>query len=93
MWASTLARSDFKVRREASFFTVVGLSHAENVARFAPGRIANDHEASGEQAIANDATLTVVFACVVNLNSGALKNMAGIFEVETARFKCAQTLR
>src|SRR5437773_1196495 len=41
-WASTLARSDFKVRREAGFLTVVGLSHAENVAR-GPSRGVADH--------------------------------------------------
>ena len=32
VWASIRARSDFKVCREAGFFTIVGLSHAENVA-------------------------------------------------------------
>lgn len=47
-WASTLARSDFKVWREAGFLTIVGLSHAEYVARSAPWGIADYDKASRE---------------------------------------------
>lgn len=46
LWASTLARSDFKVRRETGFLTVVGLSHAEDMARSTSGRVSDYDEAS-----------------------------------------------
>jgi hypothetical protein len=77
-----LARSDFKVRGEATFFTVVGLSLAEDVPRFAAGRVSDYDKVSGEQAVTNDATFVVVFAHVVDLNCGAFKCMSGILEVQ-----------
>ena len=40
---STLARSDFKVRRKTDFLTMVSLSHAENMARSASRRITYHH--------------------------------------------------
>jgi hypothetical protein len=63
--ASTLARSDFKVRREPVFFTIVSLSHAENMARSASRRIANHHHATRKQAVTDDAGLAVVFARIL----------------------------
>jgi hypothetical protein len=44
--ASTRARSDLKVWREAFFFTVIGFSHAENVAGRAALDVSNNDQAS-----------------------------------------------
>ena len=52
--ASTLARSDFKVRRETGFLTIVGLSHAEYVARGAARGVTDYDEPPGEQSIARN---------------------------------------
>ena len=57
--ASTLGRSDFKVRRETGFLTMVGLSHAENVARSTSRRIADHHQAAREQAVTDDAGFAI----------------------------------
>jgi hypothetical protein len=47
-WASTLARSDFKVRREERFFTIIGLSHAEDMASGTSRRIADHDKPTGQ---------------------------------------------
>lgn len=60
LWASTFARSDFKVPREAGFLTMVCLSHAENVAGRSPQRVAGHHEAAGQQSVADDSRLAAV---------------------------------
>jgi hypothetical protein len=80
--ASTLARSDFKVRRETGFFTVVCLSHAEYVASCAPSGVANHDETAGQQAITNDARLALVLAQVLNLDRNALEDNGGVFEIQ-----------
>ena len=90
--ASTLARSDFKVRRETGFFTIVCLSHAEYVASCAPRGIADHDEAAGQQAITNDATLAVVLAQVLNLDCNALEDDGSVFEIQPAISKSAYTL-
>src|SRR5437899_2257015 len=81
---STLARSDFKVRRKTGFLTMVGLSHAENMARSASRRIADHHQAARNQAVTDDAGLAVMFARVFELDSRAFENNSCIFEVQTA---------
>ncbi len=55
MWASTRERSDFKVRREARLFTVIGLPHAEDVADRATRGVADDDHTAAERAVAEDA--------------------------------------
>ena len=67
MWASTLRRSDFKVRREAGFLTIVSLSHTENVARSASRGVTNYDQTAGQKAVTNDSRFTVVLACVLKL--------------------------
>src|SRR5258706_13675633 len=90
--ASTLARSDFKVRRETGFFTIVCLSHAEYVASCASGGVADNDETSGQQAITNDATLTVVPAQILNLDRNAIEDNGGVFEIQPAISQSARTL-
>ena len=80
--ASTLARSDFKVRRETGFFTVVCLSHAGYVARCAPRGVANYDETAGQQAVANDAAFAVVLARVFDLDRGALEDNVCVLKVQ-----------
>src|SRR6266498_2306147 len=88
MWASTLRRSDFKVRRETSFFTIVGLSHAEDVTRGAPRRVPNYDQSTSEQAITDDARFTVISARVLDLNCSAREDNRCIFEVEPTLTQC-----
>src|SRR5258708_2672011 len=90
--ASTLARSDFKVRRETGFFTIVCLSHAEYVASCAPRGIADHDETAGQQAITNGATLAVVLAQVLNLDRNALEDNGGVLEIQPAISQSACTL-
>ena len=90
--ASTLARSDFKVRRETDFFTIICLSHAEYVASSAPRRIADHDETAGQQAMTNDATLAVVLAQVLDLDRNALEDNGGVLEIKPAISKSPCTL-
>lgn len=82
LWASTFARSDFKVRREAGFLTMVCLSHAEYMAGRSPQRVADQNEAAGQQAVADDSRLAVVSAPVLELDRGAREHDRGILEVQ-----------
>ena len=82
MCASTLRRSDFKVRRETSFLTIVGLSHAENVTCGAPRCVPDYDQSTSEQAIADNARFTVVPARVLELNRGTSEDNRCVFEVE-----------
>jgi hypothetical protein len=86
--ASTLARSDFKVRRETGFFTIVCLSH---VPSFTPRGIADHDETAGQQAITNDATLTIVHAQVLNVDRNALEDDGGVLEIQPAISQSACT--
>jgi hypothetical protein len=88
-----LAKSDFKVRREAGFFTIVSLSHAEYVARGASLGIADYDEAPEEKTVANDPGLAVFPARVFHLNRGPFEDECGIFEVEATIIERARTLR
>ena len=81
-WASTRARSDFKVRREAFLFAGIGLPHAENVATRTPWDVTNDDQASLEMAVTDDAGFAIVFARVLNLHSNAGKDNLGVCEIE-----------
>jgi hypothetical protein len=87
-----LARSDFKVRREAGFLTVIGLSHTENVAGSAPGGVTNHDQTAKQHAVADDSGFTVVFARVLDLHRNALEDSFRVLEVETSVGKCAGTL-
>ena len=80
--ASTFARSDFKVRRETSLFTIVCLSHAEYMARCAPRGVADYNEAPGQQAVADDAAFAVVLALIFDLDRGALEDDGCVVKVQ-----------
>ena len=80
--ASTLARSDFKVRRETGLFTIVCLSHAEYVARCTARGVANYNETPGQQAVANDAAFAIVLARVFDLDRDALEDDDCVFKVQ-----------
>jgi hypothetical protein len=79
--ASTRARSDFKVRREALFFTVIGFSHTEDVTTRAPLDVSNHDQASLEMSVTDDPRFAVGFACVFNLNRNASKNCFGVLKI------------
>jgi hypothetical protein len=76
--ASTRARSDFKVRREAFLFAAIGFPHAENVATLAPRDVTNHDHASLEMPVTDNASLAIVLARVFNLHRNAGKNDCGI---------------
>ena len=80
--ASTFARSDFKVRRETGFFTIVGLSHAEYVARCTPRGVTDYNETAGQQAVADDAAFAVVPARVFDFDRDALEDERCVFKVQ-----------
>src|SRR5712691_4791809 len=54
-FASTRARSDFKVRREAFLFAAIGFPHAENVATRTPRDVTTHDHACLETAVTDDA--------------------------------------
>jgi len=89
--ASTLARSDFKVRRETGFFTIVCLSHAEYVARCTPRGVADYNEAPGQHPVANDAAFAVVLPRIFDLNRDALEDDSCVFKVQPAIGQRART--
>src|SRR4029077_8813932 len=64
--ASTRARSDFKVRREAFLFAAIGFPHAENAATVPAWSVTNHHHASFEMPVTNDASLGIVLTRVFN---------------------------
>jgi len=80
--ASTRPRSDFKVRRKALFFAVIGLSHAENMACSAPRDVTEHHHASLEVAVADYAGFAVVRSRVFDLHRDTGKNNCGVGEVQ-----------
>jgi hypothetical protein len=82
--ASIRARSDLKVRREAFFFTVIGFSHAENVASRAAPDVPNYDQASLEMSVTDDPRFAIVFACVLDLNRNACEHRIGVAEIETS---------
>jgi hypothetical protein len=82
--ASTRARSEPQVRREAGLLTVVGLSHAEDVANRATRGVADYDQPAREQAEAEDSAFTVVLARVLDLDRQSLKDSRGVLEVQTS---------
>jgi hypothetical protein len=84
-WASTLARSDFKERRDARLFTVIGFPHAEHVAyRRAPRCVPNHNDPTLETAEADDSRFTVVLSGIFDFDSDAREDPFGISKVQTA---------
>lgn len=65
-------------------FTVIGLSHAENVANPATRGVTDDNHAALEHAVADDASLTVVLALIFYFDRHAIKDYRGVLEVKAA---------
>jgi len=61
-WASTRARSDFKVRRETLLFAGISFPHTENAATRTPREVTNHDHASLETAVTDDAGFAIVSA-------------------------------
>jgi hypothetical protein len=66
--------SEPKERREAGLLTVVGLSHAEDVARRAKRGAADSCQATREKAIADDAAFTVLSSRILELDREAMED-------------------
>lgn len=62
--------------------TVVGLSRAEDVAHRASRGVADNHQASREQAIAEAAVFTVVLAQILDLDGDAIEDGGCVFGVQ-----------
>jgi hypothetical protein len=75
------------------FFTIVGLSHTEDVASRATRRVADHDKAAGEHAIANDSAFTVISAPVFDLYGDAVKYGSRVLEVQASIRKSASALR
>jgi len=80
--ASTFFRSEPKVRRDAGLLAVIGFPHAEDVAAFAALRISDDHYATGQPTVADDAKLAIVLPRVLHLEGRSLEDDEGILKVE-----------
>jgi hypothetical protein len=72
--------------------TVVGLSHAEDVANRATRRVSDDDQSVSEATVADDPALAVVPAGVVHLDGRSSKDDQSIFEVEPALSQCLLSL-
>jgi hypothetical protein len=77
-------RSDFKERRDAGLFAVIGFSHAEDVAICATRRVAHDNHPAFQQAVADDPGFTIVLARVLDLQGDTGKYECSVREVEPA---------
>ena len=82
--ASTRARLEPKVRREAGLLTAIGLSHAENVANRATRGVADNHQPSSQKAKAEHAAFTVVFARVLDFQRNSLEDENCVLEVQAS---------
>ena len=91
-WESARAKSEPKMRCEAGLLTVVGLSHAEDVANRATRGVADHYQPAGKQAKADHAAFTVVLACVLDLDRHALEDSPCVFKVQAAFSECSLAL-
>jgi len=84
--------SEPEVGRETGLLTIIGLSHAEDMARCATLRVTNDDETIVQAAVADDPSLAVVLPCVLDLDSDAFKHNGGILKVKAAGSKGSVSL-
>lgn len=85
--ASTRDRSDPEVRREAGLLTIVGLSHAEDMALRATRGVPHNHHSAFQLAEADDATFTVLLANILDLDRHALEDKSCVLEVQATIIK------
>ena len=76
--------SEPEVGRETGLLTIIGLSHAEDMAFCATLRVPNDDETTVQAAVADDSSLAVVLPCVFDLDSDSFEDGCGIFKVKAA---------
>lgn len=89
---SSLRRLDFKEGGEAGFFTLVGLSHAEDVAGGTSDGVADHDQSAHQYPKTNDPLLTVRKPQIFQLHSDALKDDCGILEIQTPLVQRTVTL-
>jgi len=84
--------SEPEVGRETGLLTIIGLSHAEDMARCATLRVTNDDKTTVQAAVADDSSLAVVLPCVLDLDSDTLEHDSGILKVKAAVSKGSVSL-
>jgi hypothetical protein len=67
-----------------SFFTVIGLSHAEDMTHSATRCVTDDDQATAQKSEADDPQLAVVDSFVLDLSRQAIEDQSSILEVKTA---------
>ena len=82
--ASTRFMSEPEVGRETGLLTIIGLSHAEDMAHCATLRVPNDDETTVQAAVADDPSLAVVLPCVFDLDSDSFEDGCSILKVKAA---------
>jgi hypothetical protein len=85
--ASTRGRSDPDVRRETGLFTIVCLSHAEDMALCATRGISHHNHSALQLAEADDAALTVFLADILELDRHPLEDKGSVLEVQATLIK------
>jgi hypothetical protein len=90
--ASTLARSETEVRREASLLTVICLSHAEDVANRATRRVPHDDHSTLKQAETDHPGFTVVLPSVFDLDGDALEDQRSVLKIKASLKKSLLSL-
>jgi hypothetical protein len=64
--------------------TIIGLSHAEDVAYRATRGEADHNDTSVQEAVADDSTFTIVLAFINDLNRDAGKDNSSVLEVQAS---------
>ena len=80
--ASTRFMSEPKVGRETGLLTMIGLSHAKDVANCATLRVPNNYEATAQASVTDSPAFAVVLPRVIDLNGGAFEHEYGVVEVK-----------
>ena len=90
--ASTRFMSEPEVGRETGLLTIIGLSHAEDMAFCATLRVPNDDETTVQAAVADDPSLAVVLPRVFDLDSNSVEDGCSILKVKAAVSKVSVSL-
>lgn len=74
--------SEPKVGRETGLLTIIGLSHAKDVANCATLRVPNNYKATSQASVADSPAFAVVLPCVIDFNGSAFEHEQGVVEVK-----------
>ena len=77
---------------KAGLLTIIGLSHAEDVACCAALCVPDDDKPADQAAVADDPLLAIVLPGVLNFNGNAFEDKPGIVEVESSFQQCLVAL-